>query len=87
MEKILCDRCGKIINVNEESEKYYMNDMPFHRITKITYDKEHYKKKKVRIDLCYGCQNELSHFLYDKMKNAQMEVFSWYENNKSHTNS
>lgn len=70
MEKIFCDRCGKIMNLNEEAEKYMMDDTPFHRITKITYD-EHYKRKKVRIDLCYGCQIELCHFLYDKMKNQQ----------------
>ncbi len=73
MEKIFCDRCGKIINPNEEAEKYMINDMPFHRITKITYD-EHYKRKKVHIDLCYSCQSELTYFLYSKMKNPSKVI-------------
>lgn len=74
MEKVFCDRCGKEINPKEEAAKFITYDMPFYRITKITCDKEHYKKKKARIDLCCSCHSELSYFLYSKMKNPSKVI-------------
>lgn len=71
MKKIFCDRCKKVIDVDREAEKAIMDGKPFYNITKITYTNE-WKKVKTKIDLCFNCQKE---------------VFNWYENNKSNSNS